>query len=226
MASFLSDFISCYDKQIRLTYWVYLNKSVISISLKKQNQVLWGVFFCHTGLFPQRCRQQLGFGWGARAGWSSWKGRMAGVYSRDWSMRSCLRTLVWLVSLISPARNISSTTVYTFNCRCRKRIHGRKWGLRVEWKKKKRSKVESTVPLFSLVCRRLKGLNFLENCLSTMRSHLPACGYSTPPLGHYNLKITSSWLNIQANVTTHSSVWQPRVNAVLATQQSFVFALN
>jgi len=34
-------------------------------------------------------------------------------YSRDWSMRSCLRTLVWLVSLISPARNISSTTVYT-----------------------------------------------------------------------------------------------------------------
>lgn len=34
-------------------------------------------------------------------------------YSSDWSMRSCLRTFVWLVSLISPARNISSTTVYT-----------------------------------------------------------------------------------------------------------------
>ena len=40
---------------------------------------------------------------------------MGGVlYSRDWSISSCLRTLVWLVSLISPARNISSTTVYTW----------------------------------------------------------------------------------------------------------------
>ncbi len=36
-------------------------------------------------------------------------------YSKDCSMRSCLSTFVWLVSLISPARNISSTTVYTWN---------------------------------------------------------------------------------------------------------------
>lgn len=97
-------------------------------------------------------------------------------------------------------------------------------------KKKKRSRVERTVALFALVCRRLKGLNFLENCLNTMRSHLPACGYSTPPLGHYSLKITSSWLNIRANVTTHSSVWHPWGNDVLATQQRAlcvcVFVLN
>lgn len=56
------------------------------------------------------------------------RGQLEGmeVYSRDWSMRSCLRTLVWLVSLISPARNISSTTVYTFNGRHRKHTQGRK----------------------------------------------------------------------------------------------------
>lgn len=45
-------------------------------------------------------------------------------------MRSCLRTLVWLVSLISPARNISSTTVYTLKCRQRQGIRGR---IREDW---------------------------------------------------------------------------------------------
>jgi len=35
------------------------------------------------------------------------------VYSNDPNINSCLSTLVWLVSLISPARNISSTTLYT-----------------------------------------------------------------------------------------------------------------
>ncbi len=40
---------------------------------------------------------------------------LTGCYSKDCSMRSCLSTFVWLVSRISPARNISSTTVYTWN---------------------------------------------------------------------------------------------------------------
>lgn len=34
-------------------------------------------------------------------------------YSKLLSMSSCLRTLVWLVSLSSPAKNISSTMLYT-----------------------------------------------------------------------------------------------------------------
>lgn len=42
---------------------------------------------------------------------TGWTSEVTMVYSSDWSMRSCLSTLVWLVSLISPARNISSTTV-------------------------------------------------------------------------------------------------------------------
>jgi len=35
------------------------------------------------------------------------------TYSRELYIVSCLSTFVWLVSRISPARNISSTTVYT-----------------------------------------------------------------------------------------------------------------
>ena len=35
-------------------------------------------------------------------------------YSNCWSIWSCFRTLLWLVSLISPAKNISSTTEYTW----------------------------------------------------------------------------------------------------------------
>lgn len=35
------------------------------------------------------------------------------VYSKEFNIKSCFSTLVWLVSLISPAKNISSTTVYT-----------------------------------------------------------------------------------------------------------------
>lgn len=35
------------------------------------------------------------------------------VYSREFSISSCFKTLVWLVSLSSPARNISSTMLYT-----------------------------------------------------------------------------------------------------------------
>ena len=38
---------------------------------------------------------------------------MLAGYSSEDSISSCLRTLVWLVSRISPARNISSTTLYT-----------------------------------------------------------------------------------------------------------------
>lgn len=35
-------------------------------------------------------------------------------HSNEESISSCLSTLVWLVSLISPAKNISSTTLYTW----------------------------------------------------------------------------------------------------------------
>ena len=38
---------------------------------------------------------------------------MKSFYSKELYIVSCFNTLVWLVSLISPARNISSTTVYT-----------------------------------------------------------------------------------------------------------------
>lgn len=48
-------------------------------------------------------REQAGPGRGEKPG-----GR---PHSRDCSISSCLSTFVWLVSRISPARNISSTTV-------------------------------------------------------------------------------------------------------------------
>lgn len=40
-----------------------------------------------------------------------WGGVKGGLHSKDCNIRSCFSTLVWLVSRISPARNISSTTV-------------------------------------------------------------------------------------------------------------------
>ena len=40
-----------------------------------------------------------------------WGGAKGGLHSKDCNIRSCFSTLVWLVSRISPARNISSTTV-------------------------------------------------------------------------------------------------------------------
>ena len=45
------------------------------------------------------------------------KGKMMMMtdHSKEESIKSCFRTLVWLVSRISPARNISSTTLYTCN---------------------------------------------------------------------------------------------------------------
>lgn len=52
--------------------------------------------------------------------WGSCQAGLAGVgssrvqsvaHSSDCSMSSCFSTFVWLVSRISPARNISSTTV-------------------------------------------------------------------------------------------------------------------
>lgn len=42
------------------------------------------------------------------------------VYSKEFNIKSCFSTLVWLVSLISPAKNISSTTVYTWNVESRR----------------------------------------------------------------------------------------------------------
>ena len=36
------------------------------------------------------------------------------IHSREESIKSCFKTFVWLVSRISPARNISSTTLYTW----------------------------------------------------------------------------------------------------------------
>lgn len=67
----LYDFISCYDKQIRLTYSPDVNNSVISIFLKK-------IKFCEESFSAKVDKsyqgQQLGFGSGARAGWGSWKG--------------------------------------------------------------------------------------------------------------------------------------------------------
>lgn len=45
------------------------------------------------------------------------------LYSSDCSMSSCFRTFVWLVSRISPARNISSTTVYTWEREIEKDIN-------------------------------------------------------------------------------------------------------
>lgn len=85
-------------------------------------------------------------------------------YSSDWSMRSCLRTLVWLVSLISPARNISSTTVYTLEGKKHNR-QGQKW----ERKKKEKPRVHGKLG------HKLSKIASLKKCFhSKLKNNLSA----------------------------------------------------
>lgn len=189
-----SDCISYFDKQVKLLHWISICKQYCVFLLLKHfwssvKSLLWG----------RRLEwQEQGSVSGARAAdsWADGGAWLLVFYSSDWSMRSCLRTLVWLVSLISPARNISSTTVYTFKWRHGKCIRGQEMRRLRQFRLLLVDKYHK--PHMALFYRRLEGLGFLEKLSYTMLGHHLACGhhYPTPPLSHTNLKITTGRLKI------------------------------
>lgn len=177
-----SDFISCYDKQVKRLHCVSICKQYCVFLFLKHfwssvRSLLCGSRLSRvTGTRTRfRCQGSRLVGW--------WEGWLVVFYSSDWSMRSCLRTLVWLVSLISPARNISSTTVYTLKCRRRKCIRGQEMRRLRQFRTKIEDKYHKPlVALFSPQGR----VGFPGKLSYTMLSHHLACGhhYPAPPLSH------------------------------------------
>lgn len=210
-----SDCISCFDKQVKLLHWISICKQYCVFLLLKH---FWSSV--KSLLCGRRLKwQEQGSVFGCQG--SRFVGRWGGgwlfiFYSSDWSMRSCLRTLVWLVSLISPARNISSTTVYTFERRHGKRIRGQEMRRLRQFRLLLVDKYHK--PRMVIVFyRRLEGLGFLEKLSYTMLGHHLACGhhYPTPPLSHRNLKITRYGQTLAHEHMWHtnqswSHIWEKR----------------